>query len=181
HIHPVPRPLSRGSAAPVAENATASHSAASGPSAEALLSLALDRVREWAPGGTLRTVVLAGSLARGEGVWARTKDGPRLLSDIDLYAIVRDEPAAARARLAARMGMPGLLADAGAGGLGAPIDLGWLGERELAGVPARPGTLELPRARGLWGDAAMLERVPRHTARDIPAEEILLLIENRGA
>ena len=55
-------------------------------------------------GNDLVAVVLGGSLARGQGVLAGTPAGDRLLSDIDLYLVVRDpsSPAASHADVALR-------------------------------------------------------------------------------
>jgi hypothetical protein len=59
--------------------------------------------------------------------------------------------------------------------------VGFLTPDDLAGLPARPATLELARhARVIDGDPALTRRVPAWSAADVPLEEVLLLLENRA-
>jgi len=126
-------------------------------------------------------IVLGGSRARGAGV-RRTVGGESLaLSDIDLHVVVADRSARRSTEARIAEGRGALTAELRACGLVAPCEIGvhTLGEWER--LPARPATLELAaRGRVVHGDPAWLDRLPRWTPRDVPAEEILLLLENRA-
>lgn len=137
----------------------------------------LDRVLEWA-GPELQALVLAGSHASGEAVWAQ-HDGRRVsLSDLDLYALLPTETACAYARARAREGRD---RPATGSALVAPLEVAWLTAAGLARMPARPGTLELARtARVIAGDARTFVAAPHWTAAAVSAEERLLLLENRA-
>jgi predicted nucleotidyltransferase len=145
----------------------------------ALLARVLERVLAWA-GGRVGAVFISGSVGRGEGVWASTRQGPRLLSDLDLYVVLADTATRERTRREAVAGMPALLSEARGLGLWAPIDAGMVTPADLERIPARPGTLELRGARCLVGDARLLDCVPRYLPADIPLDETLLLLENRA-
>ena len=136
-------------------------------------------IRGWI--GSPLAIVLGGSHARGDAV-ERTLGGRRLvLSDLDLHVVVAD--AAAR-----RAAEPRVVASRAAldrrrkedGELG-PLEIGVHTAEEWSALPARPGTLDL-RASGavLSGDPVWRERLPQWTPRDVPREEILLLLENRA-
>src|SRR5580765_1431896 len=149
-------------------------------SADARLAPALALAREWA-GERCEALVLSGSHASGEGVWRRCRDRELTLSDLDLYAIVPDDGAARAARQRARAGREGLAPRLLALGVAAPLELAVLTRAGLARQPARPGTIELARrGRVVAGDPGALASLPRFTARDVPFEETLLLLENRG-
>lgn len=149
----------------------------------------LERVLAWA-GDDLVALVLAGSHASGEAVWAEVEGRRGSLSDLDLYALLRDDDACARARARARAERAGAVADSALMGppmeppmepLMGPLEVAWLTPDGLARMPARPGTLELARtARVLAGDPAVLGRLPRWDASAVSAEERLLLLENRA-
>jgi len=131
--------------------------------------------------GAFLAIVLGGSHARGAGI-RRTVGGESLaLSDVDLHVVVADRAArnAAEARIAAcRSTLVPALRQLGLVG---PLEVGVHTAAEWASLPARPATLELATAgRVVRGDAAWLERLPRWTPRDVSAEEILLLLENRA-
>jgi predicted nucleotidyltransferase len=135
---------------------------------------------EWA-GDRRIAVLLSGSHASSEAVWAEVQGRRYSLSDVDLYIVLEDRAACraaeARAR-AARATLEQRLLDAA---LAAPLEVAFLTSRDLAALPARPGTIELKRrGRVLEGDTAQLERVPRIEPRDVSAEEITLLLENRA-
>ena len=130
--------------------------------------------------GALEAVLLSGSHASGEAAWVRVEDQRVCLSDLDVYAILRSESACDAARAGrwteeerARLHEAGLVAS---------VEVAFLTREGLARLPARPGTLALrTHGRLLWGDAAVLARVPDHAASAIDAEERLALLENRGA
>ena len=134
---------------------------------------------EWAP--QPRAVLLSGSHAAGDAVWAGLQGRPVSLSDVDLYVLLDDDAACRAARLRRRPALKGLARRCLAFGLAAPLEAGFLTAAGLARLPARPGTLELSRhGRAIGGDASALELVPRWRPADVSTEEILLLLENRG-
>lgn len=150
-----------------------------GPAARTL-EVWIDRVRAWA-GPERIAILLSGSHASGEAVWVEHQGASVSLSDVDLY-VVLPSPGACRAAeqrfLRDRGGLRAWLLEHGCA---APLEAAFLGPADLERLPPRPATLEL-RANGrvIEGDPAVKERVPAFTARDIPAEEITLLVENRG-
>ena len=151
-----------------------------GSGLSAALLPAADRARAWA-GDELRALILSGSHATGEAVWAEF-DGQRVsLSDLDLYAVLRTEPACRAARARAAADRPRLAREALAWGLAAPLEVAFVTLDGLARMPARPGTVELVRSgRVLFGDAAVMERLPSWEPASIAGEERLLLLENRA-
>ncbi len=144
----------------------------------------------WAPvvsrilaacGRDLRALVLGGSHATGDAVWAAVDGRAGSLSDLDLYVVMRDRESATRAAARAHADRAGLSTAAAACGLVAPLEPGFLAEAEWRALPARPATLELARAAVLLdGDAAVCASRPRPRPRDVGAEERLRLIENRA-
>jgi hypothetical protein len=151
-----------------------------GSGLSAALLPAIERAREWAGDG-LRSLIVSGSHATGEAVWAEL-DGRRLsLSDLDLYAVMRDAAACAAAHARAAAGRSGLARDALSWGLAAPLEVAFVTLDGLTRMPARPGTVELARSgRVLLGDRTVLERLPRWDPAEVSAEERLLLLENRA-
>lgn len=144
------------------------------------LEAPLSRVREWA-GGSRCAVILSGSHAAGEAVWAHYGGRRVSLSDLDVYAVIatRAERAAAEARArSARAGLSTWLLERGFAG---PLEVAFHTPADFERLPPRPGTLELRRhARVIEGDPAWVQRVPEWRPADIPAEEVNLLLENRG-
>jgi hypothetical protein len=141
---------------------------------------ALARVRD-VLGPAPRALVLSGSHACGEGVWADLGGVRVALSDLDLFAVLGDRRACrdTAARWDARR--PGRDVWLAEHGLAAPPEVAFLTPRDLARQPARPGTIELARhGRVFAGDAAVLRHVPRWSAADVDAEETTLLLENRA-
>jgi len=143
------------------------------------LAEALEHAASWLPDSL--AMVLGGSHASGEAVWIRTVRGEVCLSDIDLYAVFAAEPERAASADRAASAMPGLeLRLAQLGFLG-PLELGLHTRSEWERLPARPATLELRRhGRVIHGDESAREWLPDYRPGDVPAEEILLLLENRG-
>ncbi|MEQ1832220.1 MAG: hypothetical protein ABL977_04130 [Candidatus Eisenbacteria bacterium] len=155
---------------PVARSAPAT---GSGLSAE--LAPALTRALEWA-GDEALAVVLSGSHARGEAVWAEVSGQRVSLSDLDVYAILRDESACAAARERARRSpwRPD-------GAVVAPLEVAFVTLDGLAAMSARPGTVELARSgRVIAGDPGVLARLPGWPSAQVSAEERQLLLENRA-
>ncbi|HXJ69947.1 MAG TPA: hypothetical protein VNM39_13640, partial [Verrucomicrobiae bacterium] len=143
-----------------------------------VLRPALERAGERAGPG-LEALILSGSHATGEAVWTPLDGRTVSLSDVDLYAVMRTESAAAAARAG---GAP--IASARERlewGLLAPVEVAFVSTAGLARMPARPGTVELARSgRVVAGDAGVLARLPRWEPAAIDAEERLLLLENRA-
>jgi hypothetical protein len=133
----------------------------------------------WA--GDPLALIVGGSHACGSEVWVALGGRELCLSDLDVYAVVRDRAAQRAAETRARADRPGLRARLLDWGLAAPLEVAFLVPAGLARLPARPGTLELAR-HGLVvaGDPALRDRVPRWEPVDVSHEEILLLHENRA-
>ena len=150
-------------------------SIASGP-----LVAALSLARAWA-GPACEALLLSGSHASGEAVWIEWEGRSVSLSDLDLYAVMPESRECRAAERRARAARPGLASRLLGLGIASPLEVGFLTARDLQRLPARPGTLELARhARVVAGDPAWLSRLPSYAPRDVPAEETLLLLENRG-
>ena len=127
--------------------------------------------------GPVAGLVLGGSLARGEGTVWRGAGGPVALSDIDLAAVLPDAPARDRAAGLAQAAKAGI-----ARRLGVAFDLGVYAAEDLAKQGPRPGTLEYRRSgRVLVGPESLTAGFPALMERDVPPEEALVLLENRGA
>jgi hypothetical protein len=130
-------------------------------------------------GEGLVALLLSGSHATREAVWANVDGREVSLSDLDLYAVMRDEDACKTARTRARTARGGRTIRCEA--LAGPLEIAFVTREGLAAMPARPGTVDLARqGRVLLGDAGVLDALPRWTPAAIPAEERLLLLENRA-
>jgi len=145
-----------------------------------ILEPLIAKARVWAGPGRI-AMLLSGSHAAGDAVWADHRGRPVSLSDVDLYVVLPSQAACreAEARAAGeRSGLRDWLAEQGCG---APLEAAFLTLADLERLPPRPATLELrAHARVVEGDPDSKERVPAFTARDVPAEEVTLLLENRG-
>ena len=149
------------------------------PGSPGPLTPPLDLVDRWA-GGAL-ALILGGSHAAGSATWTTLDGRPVCLSDLDVYAVVPDRARQRAAEERARAGRWGLRRRLLDWGFAAPLEVCFLLPHDLAGLPARPGTLELARhGRVFRGDPAWLERVPRWQPADVSAEETQLLLENRA-
>jgi hypothetical protein len=136
--------------------------------------------REWAGEGFV-ALLLSGSHATGEAVWFEIGGRRLTVSDVDLYAVLRDAGACRAAAARARAEGAAAAARLRASGLEAPLEVGFVTPDGLARMPARPGTIELARhGVVVAGEAAMLGRVPRWSPREVSGEEVALLLENRG-
>jgi hypothetical protein len=143
------------------------------------LSSPLALASVWA--GDSLALIVGGSHASGSGVWVELEGREFCLSDLDVYAVVRDRATQRAAETRARTDRPGLRARLLDWGLAAPLEVAFLVPADLARLPARPATLELAR-HGLVvaGDPVWRDRVPRWEPADVGREEILLLHENRA-
>ena len=148
----------------------------------------LERLVEQAAAETAASIgdgvglVLGGSLARGEGTVWRGFGGPAALSDIDLAAVLPNAEARDRAAAKAFAVRAGIAARLAAAGLLGGFDLGVYAREDLGRQGPRPGTLEYRRSgRVLLGPADLTAGFPAMTEGDVPPEEALVLLENRGA
>ena len=141
----------------------------------------MEAVQRLAPPGGLAALLLSGSHASGEAVWA-TFEGRRVsLSDLDLYLVLGSDAARDRTMARARVARAAIDSAARAEGLRGPVEIAFLTAALLGRLPARPGTLELRRhARVVAGDAEVLALIPDWQPRDVSREERLLLLENRA-
>jgi len=134
-----------------------------------------------AAGPGVTAVLLGGSHAVGDAVWLTIEGRTVTLSDVDAWLVANTEPARRAAEARVRAALPDLAHALAREGLAAPIDASVLTPARLARMPARPGTVELKRrGRVVWGDPAALAAVADHDPSAIPAEEALLLVENRA-
>lgn len=144
------------------------------------LSAALELARGWA-GDDALALILGGSHATHEGVWVPHGGGMITVSDLDLYAVLPDPGAVAAAERRWRQDQPLSAERLASLGLAAPIEIAFTTPVGLARMTARPSTLELARtSRVVAGDPAWRERIPHWSPRDVPHEEVLLLLENRA-
>ena len=108
-----------------------------GSDVSALLGPPIERVVERAGPG-LEALLLSGSHATGEAVWVERDGRPVTFSDLDLYAVMRDEASAAAARARAAASPLASPLERQAWGLSAPIEVAWVTAPGLARMPARP-------------------------------------------
>jgi hypothetical protein len=140
----------------------------------------LDLARRWA-GDDRLALIVSGSHAAGDAVWVTHEGRPVSLSDLDVYAVVRDAGAKRAALARSRAARAGLGARLFALGLAAPLEVGFHTPEDLAALPARPGTLDLSwSGRVVDGDASWRDTVPAWSARDVARDEVWLLLENRA-
>ena len=166
--------------AAIARESAESSRAPADPASARALDGALAIAREWA-GETCVALVLAGSHATGEGAWCVHEGRTVTLSDLDVYVVLPDEAACRAAMARARRGQEGLAARLLELGIAAPLETCFRTPAGLRRLPARPGTIELARrGRVVFGDAGVLACLPGWSAADVPREETLLLLENRG-
>ena len=105
----------------------------------------------------------------------------RALSDVDLAFVFADAAQAARARAIAPATARGLARRLRARGLLGPVDLGVHALADLPRQGPRPGTLEMRRSgRVLWGPQDLPARFPDLAEQDVPRDEAVVLLENRG-
>lgn len=132
-------------------------------------------------GHTPLALLVGGSHATRESVWV-THEGRRVtLSDVDLWVVLPDERERRDAAARWAAAEPAIGREARALGFLAPVEATLLTPESFATLPARPATLELAaRGRVLQGGPSWMERLPSHTAADVPREEMLLLLENRA-
>jgi hypothetical protein len=156
------------------------HSDRTGSSHSGPIAAAVQRVRNWA-GGAPRAILLAGSQAGGSATWVTHENREVSLSDLDLYVVLDSRADCRAAEARQRADANNLERELLAEGLAAPLEAAFFTLADLTALPARPGTLELLRhGRVLEGDPTALAAVRRYSPRDVPAEERLLLLENRA-
>jgi len=129
------------------------------------------------------SLLLAGSLAQGEGSLLLTPTGPRLFNDIDLVLVTehRVPPGMTLAweREATRLVAPDSLYDGDRlSPLGLHVDLAVLPRWRLRRLPCTLFNFDFQSARVLAG-ADLLPEMPRFRPDEIPAREALVLLGNR--
>lgn len=143
-----------------------------------LVERVVDRVADRAPGAV--AVVLVGSASRGEATVLPFGAQDLVLSDLDLAVVYASHEERERAAPRLAQASRDLAREFGESGFLAAVDLGAYALADLPRQVARPGTLEWKRSgRVLAGDAGALHGLPAFEAGDIPAEEAILLCENR--
>lgn len=137
---------------------------------------ALERLLAAFGASRVRTVILAGSLARGEGGVGRWRGERFPVSDLDLYVVAKapaDVPPLREARhgfLAANAREP------------LRADVGVASAADLAKMPDTIANFSLGReGKAVWGDASALALVRRTDPARIPREDALNLVLNRAA
>src|SRR5262249_47403811 len=122
------------------------------------------------------------SLSRGEGTVWRGEGGPAALSDLDFAVVVPGEAAFERVSRVTASAARALTRRLGERGLVGGVGVGVYTREGLARQAGRPGTLEARRsAQVLRGDASLREAYPVFEEHEVPLEEALVLLENRGA
>lgn len=145
-----------------------------------VLTAAISLARPLA-GERVVAIVLAGSHASGEAVWASSQGRMISLSDLDVYGVLADQAAVKAAELRLREAWDRLRAPLAALGFAAPLEMGFLTRAGFARMPARPGVIEMRRhGRVVEGDADVIRMVPAWSAAQVSQEEQVLLLENRG-
>ena len=129
------------------------------------------------------SLLLAGSLARGEGSRLLTPAGPKPFNDIDLVLVTeRPVPAAVVSAWegeATRLVAPDSSYSGGClSPLGLHADLAVLPRQRLRRLPRTMFNFDLKSARVLAGDNVLRE-MPSFRPADIPAREALALLGNR--
>jgi len=130
-------------------------------------------------GGGLRAVVLTGSLARNEASFARKGEQTILLSDAEAIVVLHDgTPLPPRQATQALCGL--VERRLAALGIRVHISLSMVHAEYLRRLPPHIFSCEL-RACGrvLYGDAAMLEQIPRYTAAELSPEDAWRILGNR--
>ena len=127
----------------------------------------------------LLALLLTGSLARGEGSWLVHANADRLLGDADLLLVL-----SAQARLPSAAELAALefrvRQDLSLARLDASVSLRAVHPSYLETLPPHLFGYELGRAGCvLWGDPAMLRRIPAMDGGHLPCEDAFRLLANR--
>ncbi|MGC1809669.1 MAG: hypothetical protein WA721_06975 [Candidatus Binataceae bacterium] len=127
----------------------------------------------------LRSVVLTGSLARGEGTWIREDACVRLAGDADVFAIFDGRAALPSAECVTQL--QNLIEDRlRREGVEAHIGLSPVRSDYLRRLQPNIFSYELTtHAKVVWGDQNILKLAPAFTAADIPLEDGVRLLMNR--
>ncbi len=130
--------------------------------------------------GKARAVVICGSFATGDESIVLETEPPILLSDVDTVVVVpslADLQRWGARRVELGAACEALLPEVRFAGR---VDVGFMLERDLGALPARPGVLDMRSAgRVLAGEPRVIEAVPDYRPSDIQAREAVILIENR--
>jgi hypothetical protein len=127
----------------------------------------------------LRSAILTGSLARGEGTWLYDRGSCRLAGDAEFIVVFdqgvtlpsADQVVAAQHRIEERLA---------ADGIGAKIGLSPIKPNYLRSLHPHIFAYELlVHGKTIWGDEHMLDLAPPFAASDIPLEDGFRLLMNR--
>lgn len=130
-------------------------------------------------GERVRAIILAGSLARGEGSWMRDGQGWRLLGDVDVLLVARDDRHPPGADQLAEW-KAGAEAAAAAAGLSVSVSLNLAFARHLQALPPHIFGYELRETgKVIWGAPDVLQTVPPVSPGMIPLEDAWRLLANR--
>ncbi len=124
----------------------------------------------------LRTIIVSGSLARGEGGLGRWNGETFPVADLDLYVVARTQEDAAALREARHDFLAAHDRD--------PLraDVGVATQADLARMPDTIANYSLGRdGKAAWGDRSALALVRRTDPARIPQEDAINLVLNRAA
>lgn len=126
-------------------------------------------------GAGLTALLLVGGYARGEGGLVERDGELGPYNDYDLVAVVRGDARSFATGLAR-------VAQAQTIARGVEVDLWPLAERDVGRVPRTLFWLDVGRGavRVVAGDLGVLDRLARHSPREIPIEEVGRLLANRA-
>ncbi len=128
----------------------------------------------------VRSVFVAGSVARDEMSYCIAEDVVEVYSDVDLYVVVGDEVDLEAVRRGAREAAAGVPLEAPGYRICSGPDVGVYTFADLAAQPARPGTAGLGRYhRAVFGDGELAGQASQRIGENIAPEEALYLLENR--
>ncbi len=127
----------------------------------------------------LRSIVLTGSLARGEGTWLRDGSRVRLAGDADVFAIFDDRAPLPPPDRVARL-QHAIEDRLSADGIETHIGLSPVRADYLRRLQPNIFSYELTtHGKVVWGDAHILTLAPAFTSADIPLDDGFRLLMNR--
>jgi hypothetical protein len=130
-------------------------------------------------GGTLRSIVVTGSLARSEGTFIEKGDGWRLLGDAE-FMLIFEPNGVLPSSLVLNSVQSSIEHNLREQEIHCRIDLSGVFPTYLRRLPPHVFTCELRSCgRVLWGDEAVLAMIPSHKGREISLEDAWRLLCNR--
>ena len=127
----------------------------------------------------LRSVVLTGSLARGEGTWSQDGNWNRLAGDAEFLLVFEEHAALPSAERLARL-KDAIRTRLRAAAIDAQIGLSPARPNYLRGLRPHIFAYELlTHGEVVWGDTRVLNLAPKFSPTDIPLEDGFRLLMNR--